>query len=115
MKHIFLLFMLTLAVTSFATAQKHAPRPASQARSIPGIYPEGSTRLLRISDIRGLTNWDLKVMRNEIFARQGYIFKTEEMSTYFRSQPWYQPRFTNVESRLSPIEKMNVKFIQKYE
>lgn len=115
MKHFFLLFLLTLVITQCTSAQKHAPRPAAQARYIPGIYPEGSTRMLRIADIRGLTNWDLKVMRNEIFARHGYIFKTEEMSTYFRSQPWYQPRFTNVEAKLSPIEKANVKFIQQYE
>ena len=54
-------------------------------------------------------------MRNEIYARHGYIFKTQKMIEYFNNQSWYNPRFNNVEAQLSVIEKKNIKFIQSYE
>lgn len=54
-------------------------------------------------------------MRNEIFARHGYIFKTDDMRQYFNSQNWYSPMYNEVSSSLSSIEKYNVEFIKKYE
>ena len=40
------------------------------------------------STCRTITSWDLKVMRNEIYARLGYIFKTDDMKNYFNEQNW---------------------------
>jgi hypothetical protein len=114
MKKILVVFFLLIAFPTLMMAQKHAPRPVSVPVQ-PGIYPEGSTRLLRFSDVDGLTPWDLKVMRNEIFARHGYIFKTKEMSDYFGQQRWYKPLYSDVSSLLSVIEKKNIDFIKQYE
>ena len=113
--------LFIIGVTDGLFAQVHAPRPvppprpAAQVRHVPGLYPQASTRMLTPADIRGLTKWDLKVMRNEIFARYGYIFKTEEMIAYFKMQSWYRPRFNDVSARLTPVEKKNIAFIQQYE
>ena len=115
MNKIILITILAFGTPILANAQKHAPRPQTQSRYVPGIYPEGSTRQLRVSDIEGLTSWDLKVMRNEIYARLGYIFKTDDMKNYFNEQNWYNPRYNNVESMLTALEKKNIKFIQSYE
>ena len=98
-----------------ANAQKHAPRPYSASKYVPGIYPEASKRLLKYSDVQGLTGWDLKVMRNEIYARHGYIFKTQEMIDYFNGQSWYYPSLRSVENKLSEVEKKNINFIKNYE
>jgi len=87
--------------------------PASS--SIDGIYPQASQRLLNLNDISGLSKSDLRIMRNEIFARHGYIFKTNDMKDYFNKQPWYRGQYTDVTSRLSNIEKQNVELIKKYE
>ena len=54
-------------------------------------------------------------MRNEIFARHGYIFKTSDMINHFREESWYRPLYVNVTSMLSSIEKANVNFIKSYE
>lgn len=114
MKRILLVGLLFISMPAITIAQKHAPRPlSSQAK--PGIYPEGSIRLLGLSDIEGLTNWDLKIMRNEIFARHNYIFQTKDMVEYFYKQPWYSARFDNVTSLLTAIERKNIDFIKKYE
>ncbi|MFB9079412.1 YARHG domain-containing protein [Flavobacterium procerum] len=107
--------MLAFGTPNFVNAQKHAPLPQTQSRNVPGIYPEGSKRQLRVSDIEGLTSWDLKVMRNEIYARHNYIFKTDDMKNYFNQQNWYTPRYNNIESMLTALEKKNIKFIQSYE
>ena len=71
MKKIIIAGFLFATLPTIVMAQKHAPRPYVK-KVAHGIYPEGSTRLLRQSDMEGLTSWDLKVMRNEIFARDRY-------------------------------------------
>jgi len=84
--------------------------------SVPGLYPEGSTRYLTDGDLIGKSRYDLKIMRNEIFARHGYIFKSNpDMVEYFNNQSWYTPRYYDVTSMLSNIEQANVKKIQTYE
>ena len=55
-------------------------------------------------------------MRNEIFARYGYIFKEGgEMEKYFKSQDWYTPEHKNVNDFLTEIEKENLKLIREVE
>ena len=61
-------------------------------------------------------NLNLKILRNEIFARHGYIFQYGgEMDNYFSEMSWYQPVRKNVDHLLSEIEKHNIKVIQKTE
>ncbi len=78
-------------------------------------YPEGSNRYLKSGDLEGKSLWELKVMRNEIFARHGYKFKSEEMKSYFNKQKWYEPRYDDVTSKLTEIENANIKMIKQYE
>jgi len=59
---------------------------------------------------------DYKLIRNEIFARHGYVFvKGGEMDKYFRSKEWYTPKFNNIYHLLSDIEKHNIKLIKELE
>lgn len=55
----------------------------------------------------------LKYLRNEIFARNGYMFKTQAMADYFSSMPWYAPLKDSVE--LNAYEKRNVNYIKEIE
>lgn len=80
-----------------------------------GRFPQGSQRLLSYSDISGLTKYDLKIMRNEIFARHGYIFTTTDLKNYFQNQSWYTPRYSNVTTMLTNIEQQNIALIKRYE
>lgn len=55
---------------------------------------------------------------NEIYARHGYKFKTEEIGEYFSKQLWYDPvtdDMNEIGAMLNPIEMDNVKFLQKVE
>jgi hypothetical protein len=81
----------------------------------PGQYPEASTRYLKSADLIGKSAWELKLMRNGIFARHGYIFKTPKIRDYFNKQSWYEPKFRNVDNKLTDIERANIKFIRQRE
>lgn len=100
------------------TTQAPAPttRPQAPARvnaTGQGLYPFASTRRLSASELYGYSARQLKIMRNEIYARHGYIFQTADMKNYFAAQPWYTPVSRNV--RLSSIEQANVATIQRVE
>jgi len=82
---------------------------------IPGRFPEASVRLLSEGDFSAISKEDLKVMRNEIFARHGFVFKTPEMKSYFATQSWYHGQYDDVTPMLSSIEKQNIALIKKHE
>ncbi len=82
---------------------------------LPGKYPFASHRILIYDDIKNLSQYDLRIMRNEIYARHGYIFQNNEMKYYFTSQSWYSPKYNDVNFLLSATEKYNIDFIKQYE
>jgi len=93
------------------------PQPAPQIQpqaQILGKYPEASLRYLNEADMAGKNRWDLRIMRNEVFARYGYIFETD-VKEYFNKQWWYLPKSRNVDSQLTEIEKQNIDFIKRHE
>lgn len=74
-----------------------------------------STRKLTYNDIRSLNKSQLRILRNEIYARHGYIFKSADLKAHFSKYPWYKPLYGDVTSKMSGIEKYNAAFIKKYE
>jgi hypothetical protein len=85
-------------------------------KHIRGKYPETYLKRLDEQDLANKTKQDLKIMRNEIYARYGYKFEPNgSMDTYFRSQLWYQPRNIDANNCLTAIEKENVSLIQARE
>jgi hypothetical protein len=82
---------------------------------LPGRFPEASLRQLTSDDLKYLSKYDLKIMRNEIYARYGYIFQTDDMRNYFNAQSWYSPRYNDVNSYLTKTEKTNIDLIKYFE
>lgn len=80
-----------------------------------GAYPEASHHILTSRELRKYSSYDLRIMRNEVFARYGYIFKSSDLREYFNAQEWYRPLYNNVNHRLTHIEKVNVEKIKEYE
>jgi YARHG domain len=58
---------------------------------------------------------DLRLIRNEIYARHGRIFHTAWLDSYFGSKPWYTRRKDYTDAELSPIEKANIALIVRRE
>ena len=81
-----------------------------------GYYHITSSRLLTEEDIKGFSKSDLSIMRNEIFARHGYIFQDPMLQEHFSQMPWYTPQQADLSQiTLSSVEQNNVLFIQRYE
>lgn len=85
------------------------------------IIPYSDTQYLTESDLRGLSEWELKLARNEIYARHGRRFKDPALQEYFDAQSWYKGIYDpddfdkNHNDELSNLEKKNAEFILQYE
>lgn len=66
-------------------------------------------------ELENKSSRELRLMRNYIFARHGYIFESEDLRQYFSRFDWYTPVSRNVVSELSEIERHNIKWIEMYE
>ncbi|MDX2258022.1 MAG: YARHG domain-containing protein [Hyphomicrobiaceae bacterium] len=77
------------------------------------IFPDSSRRRLRRDEVARLPKGQLRIARNEIFARHGYIFNARELADYFGRKSWYQPLSSSV--RLTPLENANVQLIRSFE
>lgn len=57
-----------------------------------GFILEGSdSRIVDSSELDGLTVEQCSLAKNEIYARRGYIFKSDEIKNYFSQFSWYEP------------------------
>lgn len=92
-----------------------AQRKQRHAAISPGDMELFENRLVTEDMLKGLSLYELRLLRNEIYARKGRQFKTEWLSQYFYSQPWYDPRDDNAEPALSDTEKKNIDTIVAYE
>ena len=72
-------------------------------------------REMTYADVEGKSAEELRLMRNDSFARRGYSFESEDLKEYFEQFSWYVPLYYDVTPRLSDIEKYNVNFIKEYE
>lgn len=72
-------------------------------------------REMTYDDVEGKSAEELRLMRNYIFARRGYIFESEDLKEYFEQFSWYVPLYYDVTPRLSDIEKYNINFIKEWE
>jgi hypothetical protein len=92
-----------------------AQRKQRRAAVSPGDMEHFETRLVTEEMLKGLSLHELRLLRNEVYARRGRQFRTEWLSQYFWSQPWYESRDDNSEPALSETEKKNIETIVAYE
>ncbi len=69
--------------------------------------------LLENSEMIRMDSEDLDFMIQEIYADYGLIFTDKKWADYFATQTWYKPRYNNVDSLLTIIDKQNLIFIKK--
>lgn len=79
------------------------------------IIPDSSRRLLTTDDLTNLTPWELKVARNEIYARHGRPFKYADLKCYFQGKSWYRVNSRFSDKLLNTYEQKNVVKILNYE
>lgn len=107
------------------------PAPATeqqQAEANPDYLLPDSTRALTDADIQAAISANSAVqlpagsslpqmMINEMYAKHGYRFQSQEIQSYFDGKFWYQGTSSDmqaVDSAFSQIEKDNVNLLKKY-
>jgi hypothetical protein len=81
------------------------------------ILPYSNTRYLTEEDVKGLGKDEIRIALNEIYARHGRIFQSEDLNAHFSSKSWYEPKysaeeFSAVESSImNDYEKKNIEFL----
>lgn len=82
------------------------------------IFPESDTRLLTREEVEAHSKEELRLARNEIFARHGMIFGGD-LEEYFSSKSWYTPTIQGEEFydrvEMSLTEEANIELIQEVE
>lgn len=79
------------------------------------ILDFSDTRAVNRDDLTSLTPQELKIARNEIYARHGRTFVHKDLSCYFAKQPWYSVDSDYSDSNLSDLEVKNAATILNYE
>lgn len=77
------------------------------------VIPDSSERLLSADELGNYSALELRVARNEIFARNGLRFRDARLRAHFSQFDWYRPTTDN--AQLSPVEKANVALLKAAE
>ncbi len=92
-------------------AQKRQRRVAL----LPGDMELFENKSISESMLRGLSLHELRLLRNEIYARHGRMFRAPWLQQYFDFQPWYVPDENFKDEQLSGNDKLNVETIVRVE
>jgi serine/threonine-protein kinase len=103
----------TPTVTQNQPAATEAPRTVASFQSIESRILSGSP--LSKADIAGFSKYELKLLRNTVYARHGRLFQTPELQNHFDGRPWYIRRNNYNLADLTSHDHANVKLIQKAE
>lgn len=83
------------------------------------IFPNSDSQYLSEEELLDLPVEALRVGRNEIFARHGYIFNDQELQRYFESTTWYKGTVKgedfDMDGVLNKYEKANAELIKSIE
>ena len=90
-----------------ADAQKRTRKVAL----LPGDMELFENKAISETMLRGLSLHELRLIRNEIYARHGRIFKAPWLQQYFDMQPWYIADENFKDEELSGNDKLNVETI----
>ncbi len=81
----------------------------------PGDMELFENKLISDAMLRGLSLHELRLLRNEIYARHGRVFKTLWLQQYFGSQMWYDANESFKDEEMSGPDKTNVETIVAHE
>ena len=82
------------------------------------IFYDSAIRYLSEAEVSGLSLQMLCYAKNEIYARRGYIFQSQELRDYFGSKPWYYPTVPASafsDQVFNAYEMANIALLKKYE
>jgi hypothetical protein len=97
-------FFARAAAPKVTALMPETPEPSKEF-----ILPDSSRQKIRPEELAALSPGELRIARNEIYARKGRIFVSADLKKYFSRFAWYHP--VSAEVQLNPVEAANVEAI----
>ena len=102
-----------------STDSTESTKPASAKHGTDGyLLPDSDSKYLSKSDLSSLSQEELNLALNEIFARRGRIFSDPSIKAYFNAQSWYHGTISPADfdsSVLNQYELHNINLIIGYQ
>ncbi|MDR1868517.1 MAG: YARHG domain-containing protein [Treponema sp.] len=80
------------------------------------IIENGNTshlnNLLTLEQINNFSKDELRILRNTIYAKQGYKFISKDLTDHFSQFSWYEGNEKSVERKLTPTDWKNIRLIK---
>lgn len=89
-----------------------------RATSSDYIFYDSAVRYLTDAEVSALSVQQMCYARNEIYARRGYIFQSQELRDYFGSKSWYYPTVPAAsfsDQVFNSVEIANIDLLKRYE
>lgn len=102
-------------VSTNANTNTTANSSAKTAITNEYIIADSNTRVIATTELTNLTPWQLKVARNEIYARHGRDFVHQDLQCYFATKSWYNVNPSYTDSLLTSTDNKNIATILAYE
>ncbi len=71
------------------------------------------TQLIKKEQVKDLNADNIRLLTNEIFARNGYMFENSRFQEYFENKAWYKSIGDNKKIVLNDTEKKNIAFLKE--
>ncbi|WP_306350647.1 YARHG domain-containing protein [Flavobacterium sp. '19STA2R22 D10 B1'] len=72
-----------------------------------------STQIIKSEQIKNLSIDEIRLLINEIFARNGYQFENSRFQNYFEEKSWYKSKNDNKSVLFNKTEKQNISYLQE--
>lgn len=84
------------------------------------MFPDSDSRVLTTDELKSLTKEEARYAKNEIYARNHYIFKSGgDMEAYFKNKDWYSGQYSDQDdvlyNKCNATERKNILNLKKYE
>ena len=117
---LFLGAMATQVVAQPSIPRRYGSSKRSSSRSSSAVwgteYDWLGQRYATWNDISYRDRGQIRVLKNSIYARHGYIFRDANLRAYFNSCWWYYGYRSSVPtSAFNKYERANIKFLGRYD
>lgn len=105
------------ASASEVSSEEAALHPVG-SRNDDYFLPDAASYVYQESALRRLTAEELRLARNEIYARHGRMFTSADLSAYFQQKSWYKGSISAAdfdETVLTEAERENIRLLQRLE
>ncbi len=83
-----------------------------QEKNAASVYP---AYYLSESEVSSMSAEEIQFVINQIYAKNGYIFKKTNLKNYFNAQPWYRGTISDMGSvSFSSMDKANLNLLTSY-